>query len=432
MSQTKGKKLLILGGSSASYDLVKVAKEMGIYTIVTDYYPSGVAKDISDENATISTTDIDALCRFVKEKQIDGVFSGPSEFNIQNVIRVCEQANKPCYTTMELWDKCGKKDLFKKYCRQYGVDCTPEYAIDLNTPMEELLHIDYPIIIKPVDGNSSMGITVCQKAEEVPAAIEKAYAASTIKRIIAEKYIENSGELFSVRYVLKNGEAYPYFVMDTYVADPIHRTSLISGFTYAPSKYVDYYMEHMDMNVRKMLSGMGLKNGVAFFQALPYRGKIYFHEMGYRLSGGMMFKLTAPLANLHDMRIMLQYAVGAELITDEELERIDISCGGRIGAQLMVPLNTGTISTIEGVEEIKAHPSVIDYLQYYQVGDTVEERAIGTLAQHFARITFVVGHKNEAIDAITYFQEKLKIYDDRGRRMNELQFDVNRLDMFNN
>lgn len=36
-----GKKLLILGGTSASYDLVRNAKAMGIYTIVTDNNETG-------------------------------------------------------------------------------------------------------------------------------------------------------------------------------------------------------------------------------------------------------------------------------------------------------------------------------------------------------------------------------------------------------
>ena len=44
-----GKKLLILGGTSASLDLVKNAKEMGVYTIVVDDREGGVAKKIADE-----------------------------------------------------------------------------------------------------------------------------------------------------------------------------------------------------------------------------------------------------------------------------------------------------------------------------------------------------------------------------------------------
>ena len=152
----------------------------------------------------------------------------------------CDKAELPCYTTIDIWNKCANKDVFKSYCREYDVDCTPEYDISLETSQEQLESIPYPIIIKPVDGCSSAGISVCKSAGDVSMALEKAYGASKSKKIIAEKYIENGGEIFSVRYMLKDGEAYPYFMMDTYVADPIHRTSLISAYTHAPSKYADY------------------------------------------------------------------------------------------------------------------------------------------------------------------------------------------------
>lgn len=421
-----GKRLLILGGTSASYDLVRNAKEMGIYTIVTDPNETGVSKEIADETALVSTADIDGIVALAKERNADGIFCGPSEFNLRNVIRACAEAGLPCYTTMDVWDNCANKDVFKSYCREYGVDCTPEYNVTRDTTREELEKIPYPIILKPVDGCSSAGITVCNCADEVPAALEKAYAASKSGKIIAEKYIQNDGELFSVRYMLRDGEAYPYFMMDTYVADPIHRTSLISGYTHAPSKYAAYYLEHMDKDVRRMLKGMGLRNGSAFIQSLPCDGKIYFHEMGYRLSGGMIFKLTEPLTHVHDMKMMLRFAVGGGSITEEEAAGIDLSCGGRIGGQLMMPLDVGTIGRIEGVEEIKKHPAVVDYLQYYREGDTIEPRVIGTLGQHFGRITFIVDSHEEEVALIRYFQNTVRVYNTDGKRLNNLQFDVSR------
>lgn len=431
MSNVAGKRLLILGGTSASLDLVHNAKKMGIYTIVTDNNQTGVAKEVADETAMVSTADTSALVALCQEKQVDGIFCGPSEFNLRNAIQTAAAANLPCYTTMEVWDRCANKDVFKSYCREHNVDCTPEYAIDLDTPFEELQTIPYPIIIKPVDGCSSAGISVCRSAEEVRPALEKAYAASKRRCIIAEKYIENDGEIFSVRYLLRDGEAYPYFMMDTYVADPVHRTSLISRYTCAPSKYADYYMTHMDANVRKMLKGMGLTNGTAFIQSLPCDGKIYFHEMGYRLSGGMLFKLTEPLTGINDMQVMLRGAVGGSYALDEEIAQIDLSCHGKRGCQFMLPLNAGTIDHISGLNEVLSHSAVCDCIQYYREGDTIAPATIGTLGQHFCRITFIVDSAAEEKELIHYIQNTLNVYDTEGNQMNRLPFDTQRMDRSN-
>ena len=74
MENIKGKRLLILGGTSASFDLVRNAKSMGIYTIVTDPNQTGVAKELADETALVSTADIDGLVEFCRQSGVDGVF----------------------------------------------------------------------------------------------------------------------------------------------------------------------------------------------------------------------------------------------------------------------------------------------------------------------------------------------------------------------
>ncbi len=428
----QGKKLLVLGGGTATLDLVKNAKEMGAYTVVTDYLEGGVAKEIADETAMVSTTDFDGLKALIAERGVDGVFCGPSEFNIRNLIRLCEETGLPCYTTMELWDRCANKDEFKQYCIDHGVDCPRKYDVDENSTDEELDAVDFPVIVKPVDGSSSNGISVCLDKSSLREACRFAMSYSKCKRIVVEKYIENGGELFGARYILDDGEAYPYLLIDTYIADPIERKSLISHFTYTPSKYADYYMAHMDQAVRNMLKGMGLKNGTAFFQALPYQGKIYFHEMGYRLSGGMLFKFTFPLMGINDMKMMARFALGGPMLTDDEKQKLDVRCGGKFGAQLTVPLNAGTLGTIEGLDECKAIACLQDFIQYYHVGDTVAESAIGTLGQHFGRFTLIAETSEELFDAVKFINRTLFIRDTDGNEMNTIKFDLARTEYRNN
>lgn len=421
----KGKKLLVLGGTYASLDVVKNARRLGVQTIVTDNLQSGVAKDAADETASVSTVDFAGLKQLIKERGIDGVFCGPSEFNIRNMIKFCEENSLRCYTTTEVWDHCANKDVFKDYCIKYGVDCPREYRVDENSAEAELSSVDYPVIVKPVDGSSSRGISVCRSAGTLREACKTARAASVSGRIIVEKYIENGGALFGARYIIKDGEAYPYLLMDTYVADA-EGGKLISHCSYVPSKHSAYYMEKMDANVRAMLKGMGVKNGTAFFQALPCDGKIYFHEMGYRLSGGMLFKFTEPLMGINDMQMMIRFALGGEMMTEDEQKRLDVTCGGRFGAQLMIPLSVGKIAAIEGLEELKAMPCVHDFIQYYFVGDTIDESCIGTLGQHFGRFTMIANSEKELEEAILRINRALTVRSEAGEVMNTMKFDVSR------
>ena len=422
-----GKRLLVLGATKASYDLVVNAKEMGIVTIVTDDDPTHPTRAIADEGYLVSTTDFEGLEKLIKEKNIDGVYCGPSEFNIRNLIKLCERTGLPCYTNSEQWERCANKDTFTQFCMEYGVDCPRVFEVDEFSTEEELEKVDYPVIVKPVDRCSSIGISVANDSKELRSACIHAREESVNKRILVEKYIENNGELFGVRYFLRDGEAFPYLLIDTYVADPVKKISLISAVTLAPSVHVDYYLKNMDTKVRAMLKGMGLKNGTVFIQALPFQGKIYFHEMGYRISGGLIYKMTDPLMGINDMKMMIRYALGGEMCTDEELEKVDVTFGGRAGAQLMIPLSAGTIGRIEGLEQARNLPPVVDFIQYYTEGQSVRPDYIGTLQQLFGRFTLVADSKEALLETISAIQEGLKVWSAEGKLMTDLCFDMKRI-----
>ena len=70
MAVIKGKKLLILGSNAVSCEIVKAAKELGVYTIVTDWNPieKAPAKQISDEYWNVSLMDYDILVQKIKDR----------------------------------------------------------------------------------------------------------------------------------------------------------------------------------------------------------------------------------------------------------------------------------------------------------------------------------------------------------------------------
>lgn len=424
-----GKKLLILGGTSASLDLVKLAQSMGAYVIVTDEADTEqrVSKQIADEVAMVSTNDIEGLAKLVKEKNIDGAFCGPSEFNLKNVIDLCSKMNLPCYATPEQWEMCSNKEVFKRFCRENNVPTAPEYEIDEFLEEGKDEKVEYPVIVKPVDGCSSKGISICRNREEVQKAYEFALSFSKSKNVVIEQYIDNGGVIFSFRYILKDGNYYPYLAFDTYIADPINKKCLISAFTYYPSNYINTFFAEINDNVKTMFKNMGLKNGVAFIQAIPYKGKIYCHEMGFRLSGGMIYKITAPLMDINDMKMMLRFALGGEIATEEELSRINLQNQNIAIAQLMIPLECGTIDSIQGLDEILMMPNVIDFLQYYKEGDTITPEVYGSLGQHFGRFTLKCKNKEEMIKIINVIQDLLKIRNINGEEMYRMRFDVVRI-----
>ena len=99
------KKLLILGVNGGSIEIIKYAKSRGVYTIVTDNIPYelSIGKQMADAYWMISTADLDELEQKAREEQVDGVISGPSDFNVGQTIQLCKRLGLPCYCTEESW-----------------------------------------------------------------------------------------------------------------------------------------------------------------------------------------------------------------------------------------------------------------------------------------------------------------------------------------
>ena len=433
MDSVKGKRLLVLGGTYASLDVVKTAKAMGAYVIVTDEAPLSerVAKAAADAHRTVSTTDMDGLMKIVRDDRIDGVFCGPSEFNIRNMIRLCALAGLPCYATEQQWDRCSDKLSFKAACLRAGVPTARKYPrSDFENDGADS-SVAYPVIVKPADGCSSKGVTVCYDRSQVLSAFAEAERCSAKNSAFAEQYLDNGGRIFGARYVLNHGQSYPYLSFDTYVVDPRDKKHLISALSVFPSSLTPVYAGKADGDMRRLLSELELSDGVAFFQTVPLDGSFYCMDMGYRLSGGMFCKITEPLLGINDMKMMIRYALGGEICTDEEkrllCENALRSEGVQPFAQLTVPLNAGTVASVNGLEEALAHPCVTDFLQYYRVGDTVSEDVIGTLGQHFGRFTLTGESKAELLSAVNEIQSHLSIKDTLGREMFTLRFDTSRV-----
>lgn len=427
MDNIYNKRLLVLGGTAASYDLVTLAKEMGVYVVVADDRETGPAKEIADEKIIISTTDIDGLVALVKDLKIDGVFCSPSEFQILNAMQVCQKAGLPFYVNREQWANCSNKELLKEYCQRNQLPVIPEYRFTDSIQLENCPETLFPVIVKPVDGASSRGVSVCHKKEELSTAFAAALKQSRSGNVLVEKYIDNGGRLFSFRYFLDGEKAYPYLLMDTYIADPVNKKKLISAFSYAPSEHAELFMKTTDEKVRNMFRDMGLTNGTVFAQALPYDNEFYCHDMGHRLSGGMTFRMCEHLTGINDMKMMIRLALGGPICTEDELNQINPTPKNGTVGQLMIPLDVGTISSIQGAETIKDNPAVISYIQYYHEGDVITEQSQGTLLQQFARISIAAPNKEELVSLVNHIQDSISIKDTNGNEMYTMRFDTNRL-----
>lgn len=160
----KEKTLLLMGGGAFAQDLKKYAAGTGFKMIAVGEDPSRL-EQIADETYRIDTQDIDSLERLIKKKGVNGIFVGTTEVNIPPAIELASRTGAHFYATKEQWDVLADKVKFKQLLQRFGIGTIPEYSIE---------HVQYPVMVKPVDGSGARGISVCRSKDELDAACEYA------------------------------------------------------------------------------------------------------------------------------------------------------------------------------------------------------------------------------------------------------------------
>ncbi|MCH5154165.1 MAG: sugar transferase [Clostridiales bacterium] len=403
-SRVRGKRLLILGGSALEITLVERAKQLGVYTIVTDYYDTDVspAKKIADEYWDISWSDIDALEKKCRKNNVDGVLAGYSEFRVENLIKLCNRLHLPCYLNDEQLDITRNKDKFKAVCRKNGVPVVREYkSIDEVT--------SYPIIVKPVDRGGSIGVGIAHNRDELISAYDYAMEKSVCKKVIIEDYIQD-GIKFDVYYAILNGKPILLSTDDTFMsAKGSHNRVIQNGWVF-PSRYTDLYLSGVNKPVENMICDLGIKNGYIFLSgfALP-DGNFVFFETGFRLSGEEVYVYTDAegLTNVFDL--LIQHALCGHTvgISENSYNNSMKKC-----VTVNYYANAGVIKSITGVDKISSAEDCILSVVLANAGDECDDT--NAILHKLAMFSFVNSNPENLSADVKTANELFAVTDNNG------------------
>lgn len=300
------KKILILGSDYGTLDIVREAKKMGLYVYAMDLMENSPTKLEADESYNISTTDIDKIINLIKEKNIDGILAGASEFNITQVRKVCKKLNMPLYCDSDFaWEVSLNKRLFKDICIENDVSVPKDF--DLGSDLDKL---EFPVVVKPVDASGNDGISYCLDDIELREAIDKANKRTNDKGIVIEKQVK--GKDYTAYYVFANGKASFYaLTSDHHNKDEEANIYSLKNITYSNLKL---YLEQMDSKIKNTFEQIACREGIAFVDLMfdEAENKFYALEMGYRLGGPVIYKPFDKIVDFNVIEWMIEIALGVK------------------------------------------------------------------------------------------------------------------------
>lgn len=407
MNPLRGKKLLFLSGGTLMCQIVQAAKEMGIYTIVTDMYTDysiSPAKVIADEAWDISWNDTDALAEKCSIVGVNGVFTAFSEFCVAAARRLCDVLHLPFYATEEQIEITRNKAKFKALCKECEVNVVERFDKEED--------VSFPVVVKPTDNAGSRGISVCYNEQDLQAGIKKALEFSDSKTYILEPFMDM--QEVNVTYTIQDGIISLACMSDAQPGAQKHgQIRLTDGWIF-PSRHLSAFVHGIDSKIRTMLKRIGMQNGVFFLTAFCNNITFFAFECGYRIAGGTTYNFIAYNNEINYMKMMIAHSLTGKMAGWDVREKDD-PFFKKPCCNLTVMAKPGKVGHIGDIEALRKMDGVLSVDQFYTQGQEIPDS--GALNQTFARVNIVAESAEQLADRIEKAYEMIDLRDEHGEDM---------------
>lgn len=363
------KGILILGGGELQIPGLKKAKELGCATYLTDGSETCAAKDFADFFFKVDIYDPKGTAELAKKLKLEG-----------KIVAVYTQGHDVAYTVAvaakeaglpgidpQAAMNCKNKILMRQITNAAGVE-NVRFASGKNLEeiKEAVKKVGFPCYVKPADSWAGRGITKITKEEEIAKAFEDAFKFCYFtKEVLIEE--ELIGEEYSVDTVLYQGKLYPAGVSDRAFLPkekyPVHIGSR------TPSLLPEHTQAEMYELMDKAAKALGITDGA-------FKGDLLVDEHGK----ARILEVTARTSGGFDSQLRKPFSFGIDLLK----ATMDIACGKPLDPIDLIPKwvkwssttsvihDSGVITEIRGLEELKKIPGVREVYFRSKVGDTVK------------------------------------------------------------
>ena len=333
-------KALVVAGGLPQITLINQLKERNIETILVDGSATPIARDYPDKFYQINIFDVEGLKEIARKEQVDFVITVCADQVLLVVAQVAEELGLPWYIDYETAKKVSDKELMKKVFVENGIP-TSQYVVMDELDIGKIRHLQYPLIVKPVDAYSSKGVKKVQNEEELRTAFDEAKSISRNKKVIVEEFFE--GEEISVDLFIEDGTAHLLLISNSdKVKDDEH-------FAIFRGRYPVHASEMIKDEVRevcqKIADAFELKNGPMLVQMLTDGKRVTVLEFCARTGGAMKWLLIKHSSGVDVIKGVIDLTLGI---------KPDIKVTGPESNYVVndfIYCKAGTFDHLEGFEE---------------------------------------------------------------------------------
>ena len=306
------KTAIVLGGTVPHIELIRQLKARSYYVVLADFLPNPPAKVHADEHVQISTLEKDDVLRLATERKTSLVISTCIDQANATACYVAEKLGLPrpySYTTAL---NVTNKASMKRIMAENGIP-TAKYVILGEEVSSSIDSLRYPLIVKPVDSNSSKGISRVNGINMLNKAIDLARSASRSGDVIVEEFIE--GVEVGVDCFVADEEVNIAMVKERRKIHELNQIQQIYG-CYWPMPGFEDLLPSLSSIVMKIAQAFNLKNTPLMLQAIIKGEEIFVIELAPRIGGGESFRIIKKLTG---------FDILSSAIDSWEMNKVEVS-----------------------------------------------------------------------------------------------------------
>lgn len=348
-------KILVLAGGADQIALIKELKLRGHEVVLLDYFENPPAKPYADKHIVASTLDVEAVERYAKEESVSLICTACTDQALLTVSYVSERLGLPCYIGYQTGLNVTNKSYMKKVLTDNDIP-TARFSIVDKPDIEIIQGFKFPLVVKPVDCNSSKGVKKVESIEEYRQYITEAIQYSRSNTAIVEEYKE--GKEISADFYIENG------VAKLLSATTSLKINNRKSFTILCSDYPTLN-ESQEIKVTQIAQDISkafnLDNTPLLVQMIANDNEINVIEFSARMGGGSKYKLIEVLSGVNIMSKYVDRILGGypEVKPSKQVDYCKM---------VYIYCNPGIYDHMEGLEMMKEEGMIDEYFLYKTKG----------------------------------------------------------------
>ena len=346
-------KALVLAGGFPQIALIEELKKRNITVLLADYYENPIAKPYADVFFQASTLDVDAIRKIAIDEKVDFLITACTDQALLTVAKVSEELGLPCYidykTALNVTNKSYMKEVFETH-----EISTAKHRVMAELEIDKIKNLRYPLIVKPVDCNSSKGVKKVYNEEELKVAFDEAVELSRTETAIVEEYIQ--GLEITVDVQVEDGKAY---VLSKAYSDKIADDDKFVIFrTRYPIDETDKVHTQIQDIAQKIADAFGLKNSLMLIQMISDGDSVYVLEFSARTGGGVKYQLIKKVSGFDVIEAVVDLTL--QKVPHVEIQKSE----SKFITNVFLYCNPGIYDHLEGFEELKQAKIMSDYFVF--------------------------------------------------------------------